>query len=173
MKVIFGVMVLCTVKSYIIQASPMIHKNVELGESLPTNEDQEITAFNGYIPTAGIGIHKYHNAQRQSWNDARKTCLNEGGHLAVINSVAEESLIIKYMNITGNISVDQFWIGIHELFKKDEWISVKDERLDAIGYTHWMAGQPDGTPNEHCLTITPHGMNDFVCDHPLYFVCEL
>lgn len=77
------------------------------------------------------------------------------------------------MNITGVLRNDQLWIGVHELFKKDDWVSVKDERLDAIGYAHWMKGQPDATPDEHCLTITQYGMNDFICDVELFFVCEM
>lgn len=41
-----------------------------------------------YHYTAGIGRHKLHT-RAVVWNDARKICSEEGGHLAIINSVAE------------------------------------------------------------------------------------
>jgi len=42
-----------------------------------------------YRYTAGIGAHKLHT-RAATWNDARKFCNEEGGHLAIINSIAEE-----------------------------------------------------------------------------------
>jgi len=42
-----------------------------------------------YRYTAGIGAHKLHT-RAATWNDARKICNEEGGHLAIINSIAEE-----------------------------------------------------------------------------------
>lgn len=41
-----------------------------------------------YHYTAGIGAHKLHT-RAVTWNDARKVCNEEGGHLAIINSVYE------------------------------------------------------------------------------------
>lgn len=42
-----------------------------------------------YRYTVGIGAHKLHT-RAATWNDARKLCNEEGGHLAIINSIAEE-----------------------------------------------------------------------------------
>lgn len=42
-----------------------------------------------YRYTVGIGAHKMHT-RAATWNDARKLCNEEGGHLAIINSIAEE-----------------------------------------------------------------------------------
>lgn len=41
-----------------------------------------------YRYTMGIGAHKLHT-RATTWNDARKICNEEGGHLAIINSIAE------------------------------------------------------------------------------------
>lgn len=42
-----------------------------------------------YRYTMGIGAHKIHT-RAATWNEARKLCNEEGGHLAIINSIAEE-----------------------------------------------------------------------------------
>lgn len=46
-----------------------------------------------YTFTPGIGLHKFHT-KAKSWNEARKICNDEGGHLAIINSLAEESVSV-------------------------------------------------------------------------------
>lgn len=42
-----------------------------------------------YRYTVGIGAHKI-QTRAATWNEARKLCNEEGGHLAIINSIAEE-----------------------------------------------------------------------------------
>ncbi|KAH0555090.1 hypothetical protein KQX54_015145, partial [Cotesia glomerata] len=42
-----------------------------------------------YQYTPGIGYHKHH-VLGMTFNDARKICYEEGGHLAIINSLREE-----------------------------------------------------------------------------------
>lgn len=44
-----------------------------------------------YRYTRGIGYHKVH-ANALNWNNARKKCVQEGGHLAVINSITEATV---------------------------------------------------------------------------------
>lgn len=48
---------------------------------------------NGYVRTAGIGLHRIF-IDGKNWSEANETCHDEGGHLAVINSRAEEQVII-------------------------------------------------------------------------------
>lgn len=44
-----------------------------------------------YHYTPGLGAHKLHT-RASTFNDARKVCNEEGGHLAVIDSLAEEQV---------------------------------------------------------------------------------
>lgn len=44
-----------------------------------------------YAHTPGIGSHKLH-IDAKSWNEARKICNKENGHLAIINSRDEEAV---------------------------------------------------------------------------------
>ena len=41
-----------------------------------------------YYYTPGVGAHKLHT-RAVSWNDARKMCNDEGGNLAIVNSLIE------------------------------------------------------------------------------------
>ena len=56
-----------------------------------------------YVHTPGIGSHKLHT-DAKSWNDARKICVEEGGHLAIINSRAEEAV-----RVVGGLIEDVPW----------------------------------------------------------------
>lgn len=51
------------------------------------------TIRDDYTHTQGIGAHKLHK-KATTWNKARKICSEEGGHLAIINSKAEETVSI-------------------------------------------------------------------------------
>jgi len=42
-----------------------------------------------YHYAMGIGAYKLHT-RIATWNEARKACIEEGGHLAIVNSIAEE-----------------------------------------------------------------------------------
>ena len=53
-----------------------------------------------YVHTPGIGSHKLHT-DAKNWNDARKVCNDEMGHLAIINSLAEEAVSIHWVLIIG------------------------------------------------------------------------
>lgn len=46
----------------------------------------------GYTYYPGFGFYKFHT-DKMPWIDAKETCENEGGHLAVINSKLEAKLM--------------------------------------------------------------------------------
>lgn len=50
-----------------------------------------------YTYTPGVGSHKLHT-RALPWNDARKMCNEEGGHLAIVNSVAEAQVCIMSLS---------------------------------------------------------------------------
>lgn len=56
-----------------------------------------------YRYTVGIGAHKLHT-RAATWNDARKFCNEEGGHLAIVNSIAEEH-VSRYNSIA-----EYYWL---------------------------------------------------------------
>lgn len=52
---------------------------------------------NGYVLTTEIGLHKVF-MDAKNWTEANKTCHDEGGYLAVINSQAEEKVVFHFLN---------------------------------------------------------------------------
>lgn len=57
-----------------------------------------------YKYTPGIGSHKFHT-RALPWNEARKICNEEGGYLAVINSVAEAQVRLCFNIASVQLSV--------------------------------------------------------------------
>lgn len=48
-----------------------------------------------YRHTPGIGSHKLHTRSAR-WNQARRICNEEGGHLAIVNSIAEAQVSLLF-----------------------------------------------------------------------------
>lgn len=55
------------------------------------SETTSVPIRDDYIQTYGVGAHKLHK-RAMTCNKARKICNEEGGHLAIINSKAEEAV---------------------------------------------------------------------------------
>ncbi|XP_046411996.1 macrophage mannose receptor 1-like [Neodiprion fabricii] len=121
--------------------------------------------------TSGIGAHKLH-IETASWNSARHNCQDEGGHLAIINSVEEAQVISKLVD-TANI--ETIWIGAHDLFNEDEFVTIENESIYKAGYSMWERGEPNNVGNkEHCLAIRKNGkLDDRNCKQAFSYVCEI
>lgn len=69
-----------------------------------------------------MGYYKLHTALTK-WNNAWKTCRDEGANLVVINTVREETEVMniyaKYPNIHGAM-----WIGVHDQFVDNQFETV-------------------------------------------------
>ncbi|KAL0116189.1 hypothetical protein PUN28_011206 [Cardiocondyla obscurior] len=134
-----------------------------------------------YRYTSGIGAHKLHT-RAATWNNARKFCNEEGGQLAIINSIAEEHMLLEIFNHSGPIKgaayPDAAFLGIHDLYAEGDWVTVSGDSLAKAGYTRWSdkwGGQPDnGGGKQHCGALMKEGgMDDVACDVPFPFFCEL
>lgn len=68
---------------------PIIH-----GTTLKCNFVGNKLMRDDYHYSPGIGSHKLHT-RAKTWNEARKICIEEGGHLAIINSIAEAHVSMK------------------------------------------------------------------------------
>ncbi|XP_046604374.1 hemolymph lipopolysaccharide-binding protein-like [Neodiprion virginianus] len=126
---------------------------------------------NNYIYTSGIGAHKLH-IEAASWNSARRNCQDEGGHLAIINSVEEAQVISKLVD-TANIKT--IWIGAHDLFNEGEFVTIENQSIYKAGYSMWERGEPNNVGNkEHCVAIRKNGkLDDRDCKQAFSYVCEI
>ncbi|XP_046736231.1 hemolymph lipopolysaccharide-binding protein-like [Diprion similis] len=145
--------------------------------SLPNND---LTKRDDYTYTPGIGAHKVHT-QLASWSDAWVKCRDEGAHLAIVNSQAESKLIVQLLAkadpVKGGNVADFVHIGFHDLYQKNQWVTIKGQSLFEAGFSEWYQGEPnrlDG--NEHCGSIHRRDgkLNDQSCTSKMTgFVCEL
>ncbi|KAJ9593479.1 hypothetical protein L9F63_014964, partial [Diploptera punctata] len=108
----------------------------------------------------------------ESFYDARMICKSEGGHLAIFNSEAEA----KFVASLADTEYDFAYIGIHDLYREGQWVTVLDQEIDATGYNKWHQGQPNGFIMENCGVVFPDGkLGDVTCNmfHELTFFCEI
>ena len=123
--------------------------------------------------TGSIGqpTHKLHKRPMQ-WNEARKSCMSEGGQLVVINSDEEGTMLVNWM-IRENIY--STWVGAHDLFNTYDWVTMSGESLEAAGYDNWLRGEPNNANGiEHCGSLeTSGGLNDLRCDTRLSYFCKI
>ncbi|XP_076643416.1 uncharacterized protein LOC143353752 [Halictus rubicundus] len=126
-----------------------------------------------YVLTPGIGAHKLFK-QVVTWNAARDMCMREGAQLVVINSDAEETLLRTWMS---NNSLGGVWIGVHNMFQEDWWVTTTGESLSAMSYHPWAKDRPDNAGKiEHCGVLwnePAKGIDDCPCEWKYAFVCEI
>ncbi|XP_072753637.1 hemolymph lipopolysaccharide-binding protein-like [Anoplolepis gracilipes] len=147
-----------------------IYNEQQFKRSLPSSNERS----DGYIVTPGISAHKLH-PRKLTWNKARQACIQEGGHLAIINSDSEEKVLLRMLQ---EKNIDVAWLGLHDYFEEGDWVTVKGEALENTGYTRWTTkwpNEPDNfNGNQNCAAlITEGGMDDVQCNVPLSFFCEI
>lgn len=99
------------------------------------------------------------------------------GHLAVIRSSYEENLYIEIMKIS---NVERAWLGVHDIFENNKFVTVLDEQLEQVNYAHWATinhfQQPDdggSRKNQHCVTLwNGTGMDDNTCRSRFPYFCQ-
>ncbi|XP_026318382.1 secretory phospholipase A2 receptor-like [Hyposmocoma kahamanoa] len=126
--------------------------------------------------------YKFHR-HPQTWPEAYKICLAEGGHLAVINK-AEEAKVISSIfeehpayTMLSNYK-DSLLLGFKKL--QGTWTTIHGQSLEQAGYSNWSPKQPDSSthPNpggtkEYCGAMFRTGLLDDVwCDVQYPFICE-
>ncbi|MBN1797723.1 MAG: caspase family protein [Spirochaetales bacterium] len=98
------------------------------------------------------GGHTYYiSKQRETWQEAKKICEQNGGHLVTITSSEENNAIINVIkSYKPNANI---WIGFTDIDSEGRWKWVTGERTS---YTKWDQHQPDnggGNYQEDCAAI--------------------
>ena len=86
-----------------------------------------------------------------NWSDARTTCQNLGGDLAIIRSEDENNFIIDILNKQQRIQDWGAWIGLYRS-KDDNMFYWIDDTPLAGQYSAWASGKPD-SQDEKCANI--------------------
>ncbi len=104
-----------------------------------------------------------------TWEAAQKTCLRDGGELAMLDTEAENSAL--FASIGAKIIVTDLWIGLSDEAVEGQfrWISG-----DPLEVPLWRAGEPNDIGNEDCATwaASDGRWNDLSCATPQASLCE-
>ncbi|KAJ8709543.1 hypothetical protein PYW08_009547 [Mythimna loreyi] len=123
--------------------------------------------------------YKLHTVPR-NFSRAFLACSAEGGHLAIINSDVEATvlreLFAKYPDAKffGNFRKDYAFLGFYDWGEKWDFRTVHGETLMEAGYVKFSSGEPnDWTPGENCGGMFRTGLLiDVWCNKPAGFICE-
>ncbi|KAL9953672.1 hypothetical protein ACROYT_G041123 [Oculina patagonica] len=90
------------------------------------------------------------------WTDARRTCQNLGGDLAIIRSADENSFIFELMKKQKTVTAWGAWLGLYR--KADNEFYWVDDSSLAGQYSAWASGEPSSVA-EICTHIYGAGSN--------------
>ena len=104
------------------------------------------------IPNGAIryGGHHYGIIEKlQTWQEAKKTCENMGGHLVVITSAQELNAVVPLASkAIARYRVKTCWIG-HRLDVK-QWVGVTGEELS---FFNWRPGEPSNRAGHENVAV--------------------
>ena len=108
---------------------------------------------------------------RATWNQARAHCQSQGGNLATISNMEENSAVAN------TISGYSAWIGLNDMSSEGNFVWADG---DDSTYRNFLPGEPNEMGSEDCVEIfgTSPGFsywNDNVCrrdDRVTGFVCS-
>ncbi|XP_046750321.1 hemolymph lipopolysaccharide-binding protein-like [Diprion similis] len=116
---------------------------------------------------------------QREYDKARRICAEEGGHLAVLNSLAEAKMVTEIFRnserITGSEYPDFASIGFHSHFAPEvQFVTIHNETLEKAGYNQWMKGRTLSNGKRVWGSLHISGVfNNHGLPTPLGFICEL
>lgn len=126
-----------------------------------------------FVTSNNKSKHKFYRI-KSTWNNARHTCIRDGGHLAIINSESEERILLRMLEEN---NADSTWLGLHDLYEEGDWVSILDQPIQDTGYTKWTTKWPNEPDNwggnQNCaILMKGDAMDDIICNSMHYFICE-
>lgn len=126
------------------------------------------------IKTATFNGHIYHLIDQSFWPEAESVAVSLGGHLATVDSAAENDFIYRtfgpVVRAASAARAVSLWIGLSDQAQEGtfQWSSGAP-----VSYTNWIGGQPQGSaPDEDYTGMAlffgqPGGWHDIVGDDRL------
>ncbi|KAJ8709532.1 hypothetical protein PYW08_009536 [Mythimna loreyi] len=119
--------------------------------------------------------YKFHTVPR-NFSRAFLACSAEGGHLAIINSETEATVLkeifAKYpeADLVGNFRKDGAFIGFHDWSESWDWRTIHGQTLTDAGYSKFRGNPASG---QSCGAIDRNArLDDWWCDATIPFICE-
>jgi len=109
-----------------------------------------VDIIGGPVTNAASG-HIYYLLAESTWLEAEEEAGRLGGHLASINSQAEQDWIIQTFNSLGGNTNRNFLIGLNDRQTEGQFVWASGE---PVTYTNWRPGEPnDAGGDEDCTEI--------------------
>ncbi|XP_035658319.1 uncharacterized protein LOC118403649 [Branchiostoma floridae] len=106
-------------------------------------------------------------AEEKTYNEAKKTCAEDGGVLAMPKDNATNTFISNLRNEDGFR-----WLGLTDANNEGQWVFEDGQILESSGYSNWYPGQPDNI-GEDCVELLEESLwNDKRCTASRGFVCQ-
>ena len=108
----------------------------------------------------------FYMKHKTDWNDAKKACETEEGHLLIIEEKKENDFIKKIID-------DHTWLGLTDVENEGFWKWVDNTFLL---WSDWAEGMPSnrGTDNyAHYHSKKNYSWNDNYNRNRMYFICEI
>jgi len=105
------------------------------------------------------------------FEDASARCGERGGHLAVVESEAENTELATALRADSALEQGHFWMGLAEHDGEDSWLWASG-RLPRFGA--WAPGEPNDAGGEDCAVLlgASGNWNDEACSNSRPYVCE-
>ncbi|KAJ8709530.1 hypothetical protein PYW08_009534 [Mythimna loreyi] len=123
--------------------------------------------------------YKFHKHPK-IFAQANLACSAEGGHLAIINSDTEATVLKElFAKYPDSALVGMIWkyvalIGFSDWSDHTEWRTIHGQTLTEAGYDKFGPGNPDNSGHgQYCGAIFRSGqLDDMFCDKVAAFICE-
>uniref|UniRef100_A0A673W8U7 Mannose receptor C-type 1 n=1 Tax=Salmo trutta TaxID=8032 RepID=A0A673W8U7_SALTR len=130
--------------------------------------DQPTFCTSHWIPYAG---HCYYlQRTKKMWRDALAACHKDGGDLASIHNIEEQSFIISQ---SGYTATDELWIGLND--QRNALLFEWTDRSH-VTFSHWQTGEPSHGANlqEDCVLIRGKDGKwaDNLCEKTYGYMCK-
>lgn len=128
-----------------------------------------MVAFCKAVPGRFLRTKETYHTEKKTWNDARNTCQQEGGDLAMV----------IYPSINDKLAEQKevLWIGATDAEKENTFVWVNGRPVNEAFDKLWNEGQPDDADlgGQDCVTINWNEQgkwDDSNCEKKNAFACQ-
>nr|XP_019942865.1 PREDICTED: macrophage mannose receptor 1 [Paralichthys olivaceus] len=134
----------------------------------PPSKDQPSFCPSHWVPYAGNCY--YLDRSKKMWRDALAACHKEGGDLASIHNIEEQSFVISQ---SGYLPTDVLWIGLND--QKNQMLFEWSDHSH-VTFTKWQTDEPSHATNlqEDCVLISGKegSWADHMCEKTFGYICK-
>uniref|UniRef100_A0AAQ4QFA2 Mannose receptor C-type 1 n=1 Tax=Gasterosteus aculeatus aculeatus TaxID=481459 RepID=A0AAQ4QFA2_GASAC len=134
----------------------------------PPNKDQPSFCPSHWVPYGGNCY--YLQRKKEMWKDALAACHKDGGDLASIHNIEEQSFILSQ---SGYLPTDVLWVGLNDL-KNQLLFEWSDQ--SHVTFTQWQTDEPSHHAGlqEDCVVIRGKDARwaDRMCEKTYGYICK-